>query len=466
MNMAIPFPVMLPGNAGAATQNKGISGGKGQTFNQAMETAISGQEHPDIPEEGIIDSSQGLFPLAAQPYLAVLPVTEPAVVITDAVAQLPENGEQPILDSVAAASQSEPKAEAALNAAAKMAATGQAGLIQTAVMPGATPVNTTEANLAAVNAAGAVLSNRQSSGKEAVKPGVEGVKLDVEATAETTAADGLAAVKTDAKSAKAVNPSVHSLVKEESVPASQAQKNSAAAVTPQPQSAQDMAQMTAVTKDNSSAKEEALWKAVPKTAVSSNETTTVSGQGKTELPQNAESELPKNVFSELLQQRTLHTDSKPSVGAAEAKSAAADFVKDTHNITTQIVDQARLLKNNQETQMIIRLKPEHLGELTLKIAVDKGIINASFHSDNPEVRTVLESSLQQLKQELSGQGLKVDNVGVYAGLGQFLSNSQRETPQQPVIKLKSRQAEEEAFEEAEKLAANQAVSDTGVDYRI
>lgn len=173
-----------------------------------------------------------------------------------------------------------------------------------------------------------------------------------------------------------------------------------------------------------------------------------------------EAEPVKNVFAELLQQRTTQTHS------TEAKGAATQFVKDTHNITTQIVEQAQLLKNNQETQMIIKLKPEHLGELTLKVTVDKGIVNASFHSDQAEVRTVLEASLQQLKQELANQGLKVDTVGVYAGLGQFLSNGQREAPQQPVMKFKNKLAGEEAFEEAEAVLSNRSVSDDGVDYRV
>lgn len=184
---------------------------------------------------------------------------------------------------------------------------------------------------------------------------------------------------------------------------------------------------------------------------------TTDTDGKAEQP-------VKNVFAELLQQRTVQAE--PKTYATEAKNAATQFVKDTHNITSQIVDQAQVLKNNQETQMIIRLKPEHLGELTLKVTVDKGVINASFHSDNAEVRTVIEASLQHLKQELSSQGLKVDNVGVYAGLGQFLSNGQREAPQQPAVKFKHKLSGEEAFEEAEALLSNQAVADDGVDYRI
>lgn len=173
----------------------------------------------------------------------------------------------------------------------------------------------------------------------------------------------------------------------------------------------------------------------------------------------------ENVFSEVLQQPTSSIEPKSYV--SDTKNATSQFVKDTHQITSQIVEQAQVLKNNQETQMIIKLKPEHLGELTLKVTVESGVVSASFHSDNAEVRSVIESSLVQLKQEMSNQGLKVDNVGVYAGLGQFLSNGQREAPQQPIVKLKNKRTGEEAFEESEKVVSNlKTVTETGVDYRI
>ena len=83
--------------------------------------------------------------------------------------------------------------------------------------------------------------------------------------------------------------------------------------------------------------------------------------------------------------------------------------------------------------MIIRLKPEHLGELTLRVAVGSdGAVQASFHSDNAHVRSVIENSLVQLRQELNTQGIKVDRVGVYTGLadGQMPQGQGQEAWQQ------------------------------------
>lgn len=104
-------------------------------------------------------------------------------------------------------------------------------------------------------------------------------------------------------------------------------------------------------------------------------------------------------------------------GTAVPKAQNVQQPQTDFDIPRQIVDQARLIRRAEDTQMVIKLNPEHLGELTLKVSVTQnGSVNASFHSDNAQVRAVIENSLVQLRQELNNQGLKVDSVEVYAGL--------------------------------------------------
>lgn len=162
--------------------------------------------------------------------------------------------------------------------------------------------------------------------------------------------------------------------------------------------------------------------------------------------------------------------------ANHAKAEAAPGVHtpqqpEPRDIRGQIVEHARMIKTTEDTQMIIKLKPEHLGELTMKVTVEKGVVSATFHSDNAQVRTMLETTLIQLKQELANQGIKVDNVGVYAGLGQFMSDGQQRNAQgQQGQRSKNRKIDLAEFEdEVEKVSAmgsNTASQDGGVDYRI
>ena len=128
--------------------------------------------------------------------------------------------------------------------------------------------------------------------------------------------------------------------------------------------------------------------------------------------------------------------------------------------------------------MVIKLNPEHLGELTLKVSVSQsGAVNASFHSENAQVRTIIENSLVQLRQELNNQGIKVDGVEVYAGLadGQLPQDqgqqSWQNNQQSGAAKIRNVQLDADGYAETDEVlsAALQSKENTameGVDYRI
>ncbi len=170
-------------------------------------------------------------------------------------------------------------------------------------------------------------------------------------------------------------------------------------------------------------------------------------------------------FAGALNQQTMKNESQ--VAVSDGKQVAQQPVKDSYHVASQIVDQARLISGQKNTEMIIQLKPEHLGELTLKVTVESGVVSASFHSNNSEVRNIIEASLPQLKQELSNQGLKIENVDVYAGLGDFFSNGQHESRQKPEVKVQNKKIEEDFLDALDdSTGVVESTSESGVDYRI
>ena len=147
--------------------------------------------------------------------------------------------------------------------------------------------------------------------------------------------------------------------------------------------------------------------------------------------------------------------------AAPAEAAPVQQAQDPYNVVRQIVDQARLIRSDANTEMVIRLNPEHLGELTLRVAVTAGgAVNATFHTENAQVRGLLESSMIQLKQELQQQGLKVNNVDVQSGLSEdFFAQSQagQQGFQQSQQSARNRAADRRSFEnDADALTVNPA----------
>lgn len=169
-----------------------------------------------------------------------------------------------------------------------------------------------------------------------------------------------------------------------------------------------------------------------------------------------------------------HTQADKTGTVDGAPKTTPDFTtpRDEFQVKMQIVEQAVLINRSaQESEMIIRLKPDHLGELALKVTVNNGVVNASFHSNNAEVRGILENSIQQLKQDLANVGFKVDNVSISTGLSQFAANQERELGWQREPQRTSGQKGEEGYAEAiDGIAAIQhginSSKDDGVDYRI
>ena len=142
----------------------------------------------------------------------------------------------------------------------------------------------------------------------------------------------------------------------------------------------------------------------------------------------------------------------------EGNAAQTNQTRETYNVPQQIVEQAKLLQRGTDSQMIIKLNPEHLGQLSLKVSVNgNGGVTATFHTDNAQVRAILETTMTQLKQQLDEQGIKVDNVEVHTGLpdGQLPQDQgQQGFYQQQGQQVRSQQADLQDFEESsENLAA-------------
>lgn len=169
-------------------------------------------------------------------------------------------------------------------------------------------------------------------------------------------------------------------------------------------------------------------------------------------------------FAAILDTKPLRTEHQ-----AVAEIQTAQSQTDPHNIAGQIVEHAKLVNTAANSEMVIKLKPEHLGELTLKVVVESGAVSASFHSSNAEVRGVIENTLNQLRQEMSNQGIKVNYVGVYASLDHFSGKDQRGNNQQyQMAKVKTKRADNADFIEAVEATGMKGAefASNGVDYRI
>ncbi len=79
---------------------------------------------------------------------------------------------------------------------------------------------------------------------------------------------------------------------------------------------------------------------------------------------------------------------------------------------TNIMNRAQSLVRDGGGEMKIRLNPEGLGEVALKVSVNKGEVQIEMLATNDSTKKLLEKGLVDLKESLMSHKLQVDNIKV------------------------------------------------------
>ncbi len=81
-------------------------------------------------------------------------------------------------------------------------------------------------------------------------------------------------------------------------------------------------------------------------------------------------------------------------------------------ILGQIIEKAGVVISQDRSEMLIELKPESLGRISLKVVTENGIVMAKFVAENQHVQQVLETNMQMLKDSMQRQGINIQNISV------------------------------------------------------
>ena len=86
-------------------------------------------------------------------------------------------------------------------------------------------------------------------------------------------------------------------------------------------------------------------------------------------------------------------------------------------VTNQVMMKVKLMAGENKQEMEMHLKPDSLGKLSLKIIHERGEILAKITAENQQVKGILESNMQMLKDALEKSGLTVQSLSVSVGNG-------------------------------------------------
>ena len=109
--------------------------------------------------------------------------------------------------------------------------------------------------------------------------------------------------------------------------------------------------------------------------------------------------------------------------ALNAENGMSPYMNfEAREIMQQILDYIKVSVKPDMTSLQMQLHPEDLGTLQIEVTNKNGVLTAQFTTQDEGVKTIIESQLIQLKDNLNEQGLKVQAVEVTVASQQFDRN--------------------------------------------
>jgi flagellar hook-length control protein FliK len=104
-------------------------------------------------------------------------------------------------------------------------------------------------------------------------------------------------------------------------------------------------------------------------------------------------------------------------GTAQQNSgldAQAIFNVVADNVTNAITHELAQRVRDGISELRFHLRPESLGEMSLKVRLDDDKVTAQIHVTNPEVKAALEASVPLLRDALASRGIEVQHIDIFA----------------------------------------------------
>lgn len=129
----------------------------------------------------------------------------------------------------------------------------------------------------------------------------------------------------------------------------------------------------------------------------------------------------KNISTSNIPEEGIHNDkitfqgTKPISFVEGENKQSLPVQKQLFNSILEQVEKGHIHVREQDSEMQLQLKPDNLGSLSLKIAIEKGIVVAKIIAENQVVKETLESNFNLLKDALNDKGFAIQELSVSIG---------------------------------------------------
>nr|WP_239583357.1 flagellar hook-length control protein FliK [Metabacillus iocasae] len=133
----------------------------------------------------------------------------------------------------------------------------------------------------------------------------------------------------------------------------------------------------------------------------------------------------------------------------------------------RLLSKASFIQNDQQSRLLIKLFPEHLGSLQIELIKQGNQFTARMVASTAQAKELLDGQIQALKQAFVNQQIQIDKIDIQQQPHLFEramindGKGQRENEKQP-----SHQQEPEEAEVKEEAEFKDALADVLINYNI
>ena len=77
-----------------------------------------------------------------------------------------------------------------------------------------------------------------------------------------------------------------------------------------------------------------------------------------------------------------------------------------------LIEDVKYMSNNGLKELTVKINPGNLGEITIKLAEEDGVMKANLKADSKETAALLAQNLANIKNHLSEQNIKIGDVNI------------------------------------------------------
>ena len=94
------------------------------------------------------------------------------------------------------------------------------------------------------------------------------------------------------------------------------------------------------------------------------------------------------------------------------KVQTPNIVIDKSNLGADVIKGIKFMETNNIKDLTVKMNPKELGEITIKIVVESGIMKASISAQNKETYNLLNQNIQDISDKLKSMDIKIQSLDI------------------------------------------------------